>query len=526
MTFPFWLGLALAALSGFIALAYELVWTRLFDFVSGSSAEAFGGMLGSYLFGLAIGSLLSRRWQQTNRPGDRSRLLVLSRVVIVSNVVGFLVVPAVSWLAVAVPPHRPAALFVLMAGGGLLVMPAAALLGIVLPLLCHLAIPADRNAGARMSYVYLANIIGSALGSLLTGFFLMEWLKLWQIESLLLLLAVVIGFALAWSAGGIQKQDCLLWSVVLLLAGGSPLLHQGVYEHLQSKGDYRAVGRFPKIVESRHGVVTVTRDLKVFGNGAYDGVIQTDLTLGSGMIRPYFVSAVHAAPRQVLVIGNAAGVWTQILAHNPQVEEVTVVEISHAYFDITRAYPQVAGILSNPKVHIIIDDGRRWLRRNPDRRFDAIVMNTTFYYRYFAGALLSREFLELAKGHLNPGGIMLWNTTGSARAARTGMEVFPYTLMIWQTCEVASCSPLHVDKARWRSVLAGYRIEGRPVLDLATPEGRRNFDEVVSFVDHPEGLWDRQAMQARVAKARLITDDNMGDEYGEAFRRILQAWKH
>src|SRR5206468_448687 len=140
---------------------------------------------------------------------------------------------------------------------------------------------------------------------------------------------------------------------------------------------------------------------------------------------------------------------------------------SRAYLQIVRAYPQVSSILKNPKVQIIFDDGRRWLRRNPERRFDAIMMNTTFHWREFAAALLLKEFLEIAKENLQRGGIIMWNCTGSLRAVRTGMEVFPFTMMVGNNC-VGSLVPLQPDKERWRSVLAAYRIDGQPLFDLAT----------------------------------------------------------
>src|SRR5512138_2765552 len=91
------MALLLAAASGFIALAYEILWTRLYGFASGSRAQAFGAMLGFYLLGLAVGSLLSRRWQRAG-PQARSGVLALARLVAVSNLVGFLIVPAASWL--------------------------------------------------------------------------------------------------------------------------------------------------------------------------------------------------------------------------------------------------------------------------------------------------------------------------------------------------------------------------------------------------------------------------------------------
>ena len=507
VTFPFSLALLLTAACGFIALAFEIIWARLFNFVSGSLAPAFATMLGGYLFGLALGALFSRRWQWLNAGESPGPWQALARLVMASNIVGFLIPPLASGLILIT--HWVHFLPLIILG--------SALLGTVLPLLCHLVISADRRAGARMSYLYLANIIGSATGSLVTGFVLMDYFKLWQITATLLIGGVFVSAALLLFLKAVRPVDYSLWMIGLGLACASPWLHDGLYERLQFKRDYQPGFRFARVIESRHGVITVTAtNLFVYGNGIYDGVIDTRLTPGSMMIRPYFISALHPHPREVLVIGMSAGAWTQILANHPRVEKVTVVEIDHGYLKLIQEYPQVSGLLTNSRVEIHIDDGRRWLRRNPDRHFDVIVMNTTHYWREFASALLSKEFLELTKQHLNPGGLVMWNCTGSPRAVRTGLEVFPCTLMVINNC-VGSVTPLVPDRERWSQTLSIYRINGQPVFDLTTDQGRQDLEQVVGVIGTPPGgvqqLMYRPEMERACAAAPIITDDNLGDEY-------------
>ena len=509
MRIPFSLALALAALSGFIALVYEILWARVYGFTAASRAVAFGTMLGSYLLGLAIGSLLSRHWQ-AEKPDRESALRNLSRLIILSNIVAFAVVPVMSWGVVRY--HWAQTLPLVTLG--------ATLLGTLLPLLCHSAITPDRQSGVRMSYVYLANIIGSGLGSLLAGFFFLEWLTLWQLTMALLLLAVLISIALH-VGGGLQatRGDFVMWGLAAALAVSSPLLHDGLYERLQHRAYYFKEPRFVQIVESRHGVITVDREKKIYGGGIYDGIIEVRPTLGGGLLRPYFFSAIHAKPAEILVIGMSGGAWTQVLASHPQAEHVTVVEINGGYLEIIKAYPEVASILTNPKINIVIDDGRRWLRRNPERKFDLIVMNTSFHWREFTSALLGREFLELARAHLNPAGLVMWNLTGSARAANTAMTVFPHTMMVSNNC-VGSNSPLVVDTDRWRSVLSRYQIDGRPMFDLHTATGRKQLEDMLAVAgpdDNTGALMTRHGMDALYGSARIITDDNLGEEYNFIF---------
>ena len=503
MRIPFALALLLAALSGFIALTYEIAWARVYSFATASRPVAFGLMLGSYLVGLAFGSLLSRHWQ--NRGTERQiALRSLSRLIVLSNAMAFLVIPLVSWGVVFT--HWALTLPLVAAG--------AILLGTLLPLLCHLAIPADQKVGARMSYVYIANIVGSGLGSLITGFFLFEHLALWQIQQSLLGLALLLSIAVGCFAAR-NRADLVFW----VLAGGlvalAPVLHDGLYERLQHRTEYYMQPRFAMIVETRHGVITIDNENRIYGGGIYDGIIDTRPMQGGGLLRPYFISALHAAPRQVLVIGVSGGAWTQVLANHPQVEQVTAVEIDRGYLRVIKAYPQVSSLLTNPKVDFVIDDGRRWLRRNPERTFDVIVMNTSFHWREFASALLGREFLELLRKHLAPGGIVMWNCTGSSRAIATGMAVFPHTMMVLNNC-VGSSAPLVIDRERWRAILSAYRIDGRPAFDLATVTGRAGLEQMLAVADPGDRsgtLMARPAMTASYGEAKLITDDNLGEEY-------------
>ena len=65
---------------------------------------------------------------------------------------------------------------------------AAALLGAILPLVSHFGIKPDDKAGANVSYVYLANIVGAAAGSLVTGF---GFLDLWPLQKVAAVVTVL-----------------------------------------------------------------------------------------------------------------------------------------------------------------------------------------------------------------------------------------------------------------------------------------------------------------------------------------------
>jgi spermidine synthase len=199
---------------------------------------------------------------------------------------------------------------------------------------------------------------------------------------------------------------CAIVAIVTL-----PRLNDRIYERLIYKNEYDGTQRFAQVVETRSGVITVADDGSVYGGGAYDGVVNTSLENNdkNGIVRAYVVGALHPRPRDLLMVGLASGSWAQVAANLPGVERMTIIEINPGYIEVVKRHPEVASLLQNPKVTIVFDDGRRWLRRHPERRFDVIVMNTTHHWRSHATNILSAEFMEMARGHLLPGGIFYCN---------------------------------------------------------------------------------------------------------------------
>jgi spermidine synthase len=220
----------------------------------------------------------------------------------------------------------------------------------------------------------------------------------------------------------------------------------------------------------------------------------------------------------VLLIGLSSGSWAQVIANNPEVASLTVVEINPGYLTLIGNEPQVASLLTNPKVSIVIDDGRRWLRANPGRRFDAVVSNTTFHFRANATNLLTAEFVDLVKGHLKEGGVFFYNTTDSARVQRTGCLAFTEGARFYNHL-VVSEKPIRWDFTGWRRTLEAYRTDGRPVFDVSRSQDRTQLDLLMGV---EASLTSRDALRpiefcrdilARTAGKAPVTDDNVGSEW-------------
>jgi predicted membrane-bound spermidine synthase len=506
----------LAGASGFIALGFEIAWFRVFALASSDRAPAFALLLSTYLAGIAAGCYLSEKATAQRRPE------------IVMRVVGILMI-----LTGAISAYLPplVAAFTLRNIPFLASAPAffvtAALIGSVLPLLCRVAIPPDDKAGRAVSFVYVSNIIGSALGSLGIGFFLMQHFGLRSVSLGLGMLAVLLGsVVLTFSKGRPGMPPA--WTIGLIAASfvaipASSGLYSMLFERLIFGNRPEARAPFAHVVENRNGVVGVTQDRAVFGGGVYDGYFNVDPMHDSNIVvRAYALSAFCPAPRRILVIGLASGSWGQILANHPQVETLDAVEINPGYLQLIPQYPMVQSFLQNPKVHVYVDDGRRWLLAHPEARYDAIVTNNSYNWRDHSSALLSAEFFQLARTHLNPGGIYYFNTTGSAETIATALHVFPYGLRVINFVAVSD-SPITVDKDRWISTLRRYTIDGKSVFDPVDPAAQTTLAAYMALADTLKelprfwGLESSDSFRRRTGKLLIITDDNMGLEWSGNF---------
>lgn len=491
----------LAFALGFITLSQELVWFRLLGFVSGSRPQVFGFLMAAMLAGMALGAFrVSGRVQSSPRD-----LRILSKHLLLAAAVLFLSVPIISFAAAASARDFAALVGYVLAGV------VGFLTGSALPLLCDCAIgEEDSSATLRMTWLYLANILGSTLGPLVTGYVVFELVAVESAAAIFAAGLFVVSLVVAPGGRRLRHAAAALPAVL-----AHPALNAGVIERIQAQAFDPPP--FAHRLDNRVSIITVTRDEgrdgarrgdTIFGGGVYDGGFNTDpLVDTNGIGRAYFVAALHPAPRRVLEIGLSSGSWAAVLASHGAVEKLTSVEINPGYAEIIRHYPEIAGALAQPKVSLVFDDGRRWLRLHPGEKFDLILMNTTFHWRSHAANLLSEEFLRLCRQHLAPGGIVYYNTTGSRDALYTAAQVFRHVVQ-YAGFAAAGDSPFDMSPAQRRANLA--RFVGSDGAPLLTGTGaRRNLleqwaaypvSDIADELRRSKGLW-------------RITDDNMATEY-------------
>jgi spermidine synthase len=490
-SFPWWLSF----LIGFLSLSQEILWVRVVGFTYYSLPAAFSFVLACYLVGIASGAAFGKRLCARTQNLYGAAAVALSIAALFD---------------VLTPGLFSAPCFEIGSNLGplaLLIATTAALKSVLFPIVHHLgSVAQGSRVGRSVSRIYFGNIMGATLGPLVTGFVALDYLNVDQCFALAAALCLLASLACVLKSGRQFLIGVTLGAALLAGTLASRLIQPGPGALGKlAEGDPRTRTHF---LSNRHGVVhtvpTANGDV-VYGGNVYDGIAAVNVDNNANRLdRLYLMALLHPDPKRILVVGLSAGSWVRVMEGFPGVERIDVIEINPAYLELVRSYPNLAPLLEDTRIHIHIDDGRRWLKRNPDTRFDLIVQNTTFHFRANAANLLSREYFAETRRHLNAGGVVCVNTTGSFDVLRTGQAVFAHAYRNFNFM-YASDAPLTPVLARLWKVT---RPEGTLFTNDAAPVG-----SVVSLLAHAKLEPVEELLARRNATAEIITDDNLLSEY-------------
>ena len=115
----------------------------------------------------------------------------------------------------------------------------------------------------------------------------------------------------------------------------------------------------------------------------------------------------HPHPRSILIVGVGAGVTAGALSIHPEVERIVICEIERVVPESARLYfgDENHHVFDDPRVELVFDDARHFLQTTSET-FDIITSDPIHPWVRGAATLYSVEYLQLARAHLNPGGIV------------------------------------------------------------------------------------------------------------------------
>lgn len=490
MSFPW----ALSMCVGFLSLSQEILWMRYVGFSAQGIPWAFSFVLTIYLLGIARGAMVGKSYCEKTQ-----RLYTVAGAAL--QIAGALDI-AGPFIAAIPGFHFMIIPFIYL---------CSLLKSIAFPIAHHLGSSATSGkVGKSISRVYFLNVAGSAMGPLLTGFWLVDHVSLQSAMQLMGVLSCLLGF---FCVARENKRPIVALSAcaVLLLAGSflqTDRLTKTLACYQEDKGGLR------RVIETKEGIIHSTLSKEgggdyTFGGNVYDGRASISTRADSNMLERVFVlAALRPQPEHVLVIGMSSGAWTRILTGFPGVKSIDVVEINPGYLELIQDYPDISPFLKDPRVHIHIDDGRRWLKRHPDDKFDMIVMNTTYHWRSYITNLLSQDFLRIAQRHLTPGGLIAYNTTYSPDVLKTAESVFSYAFG-YMNFVIAGDRDFRPLEKTGRGQLLQIRLDGKPVFDPENAQDKSFIDRTLStpFVSSAE-----QGVTLH-RDGEIITDWNMITEF-------------
>jgi spermidine synthase len=323
-------------------------------------------------------------------------------------------------------------------------LPGAILWGMSFPLaLASVAAP-GQDPGRLVGGVYAANTLGAIVGSLVTGLVLVATIGTQMTQQVLIGLAALSGLLMLMPGEGEARKPLASTPVVVigvalvagLLARAVPPL-PGI---LVAYGRYAAtwVGQ-NEIVYVDEGItasVAVSRTPNGVLNYHNAGKVQAssepqDMRLQRML--GHITTLVPKTPSRVLVIGCGAGVTAGAVSIDPAVKRQTIAEIEPLVPRVVSTHfaEHNFDVVRNPKVDIHLDDARHYLLTT-DEKFDAITSDPLDPWVKGAATLYTREFFEVVKRHLNPGGVVtlfvqLYESNEAAAKSEiaTFLEAFP-----------------------------------------------------------------------------------------------------
>jgi spermidine synthase len=380
---------------GSASLGSEIAAARLLAPYFGASTVVWANTIATVLVALSIGYWVG------GRLADRHPLHRHMCALVLVAAVGLAAVPfaARPFLDVAVR-----ALADISAGAflgsllGVLVLVAGPvlLLGAVAPYAIRLSLTEVATSGATAGRLYAISTAGSLAGTFLAALLLIPFAGT---RRTFLVFAVALAVV---AALGLRRR----WLVVPLALAALVALPTG---HIKSAADGDKViyetdteYQYARVVQGPDGTRTLELNEGVARHSLYrPGLYLTGDYWDGFLVDPRAV--LHAPPRRLAILGNAAGTTARAYGHYFPDTAIDAVEIDPRLTEIGRRFFD----MRVPHLRTFAEDARPFLRRRGDR-YDAIFVDA-YRQPYIPFYLTTREFFELCRARLTPGGTITIN---------------------------------------------------------------------------------------------------------------------
>lgn len=421
--------LPLVFVSGMASLGVEFGASRLLAPYFGTSLYVWGVLIGLVLIYLSLGYVIGGRLADRRPSAD-----VLFQLTAWAGLwIGL--IPLVSYPILLESQHGFASLSAGIVLGTLIAVMLlfavpVVLLGCVSPFAIRLLLRSVGTGGNTAGAVYALSTAGSILGTFLPVFWL---IPTFGTRPTLVIFSVAL---LALSIAGLWPRRRVFALFLVAVVAGAALLPQGIKPPEQGRLLYEKESAYHYIQVVQVG----TRTELILNEGQAIHSIYDTASLTTGgpwdyfLLGSYFRSAQVAEPlpRSVAILGLAGGTSArQYAAAYGRSVDIAGVEIDPDILDVAHRYFH----LDEPNVHAVVQDARYWLA-GERQRYDVIAMDA-YRQPYIPFHLTTREFFELVRAHLEPGGAAVVNAGRTATdyrlvkaLASTMAAVFPNVYLV------------------------------------------------------------------------------------------------
>jgi spermidine synthase len=382
--------LAVVVLPAGVLMALEIVSSRLLAPAFGNSVYVWGSIIGVFLAAMSAGYVLGGA-----HADRRPELAAVGRLLLVAVIFQWVTAifgrQAVAAIGAATA-GRPAGTLLATA---VLFGPATLLLATVSPFAVRLAGIDRQRLGNVSGGLFALSTAGSLVGTLLATFVLIPLLGLDAILALLVsvtAVAAALASGRSWAAAGALVVAAVAWL--------APVPHpswQGVVVE-------RATPYQTLVVREAEGTRTLASD------GTPHGAI--DVATGRPNLRYVYAAEVlrlfAAEPRELLLLGLGTGGVGRLLTERTPGLAATYVEIDPAVVEVAARHFEFR---EGPAMRVAVEDARRFVAQS-STRWNWIYCDT-YIGRAVPFHLATREFFELLRDRLAPGGAIGLNLAGS-----------------------------------------------------------------------------------------------------------------
>ena len=417
-------------ITGLVSMTYQVLWTRAYVIVLGSSTYSFTLVLSSFLAGLGIGSALASVFiSRVRRPLWWLGAVQLGVVMLAATTFAVLDdLPRVIFerMREEIGSVSEIYLFQFFLVGALAFAPIA-LQGATFPLVVRALVGRPDRAGTDVGRAYAINTLGAIGGSFVAGFVLLPLLGLRV--AMIAALAVNLAVALVWSAQALRGTQsrprrtataalavgaliAMLWAPTLdrvALTRGMFRVYSAreLFDPRKLANDapdlvfYEDGANATISVEKRGDLVTLKANGKPEASNGHDMATQILVALLPMMIRSMNADV---GGEDVAMVGFGSGVTAGAALQWP-LARLDVVEIEPAMLGASRHFDHVNNRpLQDPRTHVVTSDGRNFLEYT-NRRYDVIISEPSNPWIAGVASLFTAEHFRRARRRLNPGGV-------------------------------------------------------------------------------------------------------------------------